>query len=73
MATPTSVRLSDPLEQRVRARARLERRSFSNTLRVLVERGLDVHPRYETADELDPDEVERLAAVACDALAEYRP
>ena len=41
MATPTSIRLSDALERRVRARAYLDRTSFSDTLRRLVECGLD--------------------------------
>jgi hypothetical protein len=68
-STPTSVRLPGTLDARVRARARLERRSYSNCLRVLVERGLDVEPSYDP-DEIDPEEVERLAEVASEALRE---
>jgi hypothetical protein len=63
------VRLSVELQERVRARARLERRTFSNTLRVLIERGLDDAVVYvPSRDGVAEDEVERLAEVAREAL-----
>lgn len=34
LSTPASIRLPDPLREAIRARALLERRSFSNTARV---------------------------------------
>jgi hypothetical protein len=40
MRPGTSVRLPELLRRRVKASALLERRSFNNTLRVLVEAGL---------------------------------
>jgi hypothetical protein len=63
--TATSVRLPEPLRERVRAHALSERRSFSNTLRILIERGLD-------AVDVDADEVERLRSLALAALEEAR-
>jgi predicted DNA-binding protein len=55
----TSVRLPDRLRERVRARAVIERRSFSNTIRVLVEAGLSA--REQQAADVDSEEMERLA------------
>jgi hypothetical protein len=66
--TPCSLRLPQPLRERVRERAKLERRSFANTVRVLLERQLDAPARFE---DVDPDEIERLALVAQEALADY--
>ena len=63
----TSVRLPDPLRERVRAHARVERRSFSNAVRVLIEAGLDA---TETAD-VDDAEIERLADLARETLHEH--
>jgi hypothetical protein len=70
--TPTSVRLPEDLDRRVRARARLERRTFSNQLRVLVERALDHGAVYAPSDGIDQAEVERLAGVAREAIEEHR-
>ena len=62
MNTTTSVRLPEPLRQRVKARALLERRSFSNTLRVLVEAGLAAPAASAAFADVDSDEFERLSA-----------
>jgi hypothetical protein len=66
----TSVRLPDPLRDRVRARALTERRSISNTIRVLIEAGLDASRVPPESKAVDKAEVERLAGIARDALTE---
>jgi predicted DNA-binding protein len=38
---PTAVRIPDDLKERIRAQATLERRNFSQMVRVLIERGLE--------------------------------
>jgi predicted DNA-binding protein len=65
--TATSVRLPEQLRERVRARARTERRSFSNLVRVLIEAGLDAEGVPPDSD-VDEDEVERLADIARETL-----
>jgi hypothetical protein len=67
-APSVSVRLPQLLKERVQARARIERRTFSNTLRVLVEAGLAQDPG--AIADVDPDEVERLADIARVAIEE---
>lgn len=66
-ATPTSVRIPEPIVSTIRAQARTERRSFSNQLIVLLEKAL---AEPESPHETDQDEVERLADLARDILAE---
>jgi len=68
MNTTTSVRLPEPLRERVKARAVIERRSFSNTIRVLVEAGLASSVNPSSAADVDQDEVERLALLAQETL-----
>lgn len=70
MATPTSLRLPPALDQLVRERARLERRSLSNVLRCLIERGLAPSAVESVLLDEDEDEVERLAAVGRETLGE---
>jgi hypothetical protein len=65
--TPTSIRLPVALAGRVRARAYLDRASFSETVRCLLERGLDGAASAGVADQ---EEIERLAVVAVEALRE---
>lgn len=42
-----TVRLSSPLERRLKVRARAEKRTESDLVRDLLERGLDEHPPSE--------------------------
>lgn len=61
--TPCSLRLPLPLRERVRVRAVVERRTFANQVRVLLERALDdaaVAPRDDCTG-IDQAEIERLA------------
>jgi hypothetical protein len=62
---PTSVRLPISLRDEIRVRARTERRSFSNQLIVLLEAAV---AEQDASDGIDPDEVERLADIAREAL-----
>jgi predicted DNA-binding protein len=64
VTTATSVRLPETLRERVRARAQIERRTFSNTLRVLVEAGLAATSAAELA------ELDRLEAIYREAVGE---
>jgi Arc/MetJ-type ribon-helix-helix transcriptional regulator len=62
---PTSVRLPASLRDEIRERARTGRRSFSNQLIVLLEAAV---AEQDASDGIDPDEVERLADIAREAL-----
>ena len=62
---PTSIRLPDRLRAEIRERARAERRSFSNQVVVMLERAV---ADQDAPDDIDPDEVERLADIAREAL-----
>jgi Arc-like DNA binding domain len=62
---PTTVRLPVTLRDEIRERARTERRSFSNQLIVLLEAAV---AKQDAFDDIDPDEVERLADIAREAL-----
>ena len=61
MSTAASIRLPDPLRERIKLRAQRERRSFSNACRVLLEAGLAAadEPGSLVFD-VDTDQVERL-------------
>jgi hypothetical protein len=71
LSTPASIRLPNPLRERIRERARAERRSFSNTARVLLEVGLAA-PTAAVAD-VDADEVERLERLYHETVDLHRP
>ncbi len=65
--TPCSLRLPQLLRQRIRERADIERRSFANEVRVLLERQLDAS---QPDPEIDPAEIERLAELCRETLHE---
>jgi len=52
---PFSLRFPQPLRQRIRERAEIERRSFANEVRVLLERQLDASQpdQWVTSDEIE--------------------
>lgn len=64
-SAPTSVRLPAELRDEIRSRARTERRSFNSQLVVMLERAA---AEQDAPDWIDPDEVERLADIAREAL-----
>jgi hypothetical protein len=62
---PFSLRFPQPLRQRIRERAEIERRSFANQVRVLLERALDAS---QSDPSVSADEIERLHQVYQQAI-----
>ena len=58
--TPCSLRIPQPLRQRIRERAEQERRSFANEVRILLERQLDAS---QPEPHIAQPEIERLHAL----------
>ena len=69
--TPSSIRFPRELRDRVRARARAERRTFSGMVLYLVEAALDGEHENGKGG-IDADEIERLADLAREAVGSCR-